>query len=138
MIIFIGLSFLFLFSIVIPFSIDKVSSQSDTLTDSDTIAFYSNPSGYVNKKVEFTGQVKALLHPHIEGVHTFQMYQAGDINRNTLVSYTIDPIYLREGDCVKVIGLTQPPVQYEDFFKGVHTAFAIKAESVTKIDCSES
>ena len=39
--------------------------------------------------------------------NTLQMYQKGDTNRNTIVSYS-SPIQLTKDDCVRVIGISQP------------------------------
>ncbi len=81
-------------------------AQSGILTDSDAITYYSNPSEYINKNVNFTGKILSLLPPS-SGTLGLQMYQAGDTNRNTIVVYAT-PIQLSKDDCVRVTGVTQP------------------------------
>ena len=133
----IGIVFLFIFSTIVLFQIDKAKSQSDNLTDSYATDYYSNPSGYVNKQVEFSGKILSSLPSNSSGANTLQMYQAGDTNRNTVVFHTF-PIQLFKDDCVRITGISQPPIEYETMFGATLTAAAINADSITKIDCSEA
>ena len=65
------------------------------------------------------------------------MYQAGDTDRNTLVNYAA-PLQLFKDDCIRVTGISQPPIEYQNAFGATLSAAAINANSVTKIDCSEA
>ena len=136
-IIYIGILFLFIFSISISFPIDKVSYQSDALTNSDATAYYSNQSGYVNKQVNFTGKILSSFLPNENGTSTLQMYQAGYEDRNTRVTHA-SPIPLLKDACIRVMGITQPPDEYENLFNVTFYEAAINASSVTIIDCSEA
>jgi tetratricopeptide (TPR) repeat protein len=111
-------------------------AQDDTLTDTDGLAYYSNPSSYIDKKVNFTGKVLALLPPS-SGTFGLQMYHAGDTNRNTIVVY-FTPLQFSKDECVRVIGVTKPVTEYQNMFGARLSAAAIEAGSIKKIDCSES
>jgi len=114
----------------------QTNSQDNTLTDSDAMTYYSNPSNYINKNVNFTGKILTLL-PPASGTLGLQMYQAGDTNRNTIVIYAT-PIQLSKDDCVRVTGITQPVTEYQNTFGATLSAAAIEADSINEIDCSES
>ncbi|WP_222424843.1 tetratricopeptide repeat protein [Candidatus Nitrosocosmicus arcticus] len=116
--------------------IPGVLAQTDTLTDSDGLVYYSNPSNYIDKKVNFTGKILTLLPPS-SGTLGLQMYQTGDTSRNTIVVYST-PIQFSKDDCVRVIGETQPVTEYQNMFGARLSAAAIEAESIKKIECSES
>lgn len=119
----------------LPF-LQYVLGQDETLTDSDALMYYSNPAQYVDKKVDFTGKILTLLTP-TSGLHGLQMYQAGDTTRNTIVIYN-GPLQLSQDDCVRVAGVSQPVTEYLNVFGATLAAAAIKADSISEIDCSES
>jgi Flp pilus assembly protein TadD len=128
--------FLITFSLSLVVGIHIVSAQDDTLTDSDSLVYYSNPSAYIDKKVNLTGKILSLLPPS-SGTLGLQMYQAGDTNRNTIVVYST-PMQFSTNECVRVIGVTQPITEYQNIFGARLSAAAIEAESIKKIECSES
>ncbi len=116
--------------------VPSVLAQDDTLTDSDGLVYYLNPSNYIDKKVNFTGKILTLFPPS-SGTLGLQMYQAGDTSRNTIVVYST-PIQFSKDDCVRVTGISQPVTKYENMFGATLSATAINANSIDKIDCSES
>ena len=124
-----------LFSFAIPSIIDEVLAQSSVLTDLDAPTYYSNPNGYVNNKVNFTGKVFTFPPSGASGVYTLQMYQGGETARNTIVLYTT-PIQLSKDDCVNVMGTSQQTTSFTNLFGGTVSAATINADSVKKIDCS--
>ncbi len=127
---------LLVFSLTILTSENKVIAQSNTLTDSDALIYYSNPSNHINKDVNFTGKILKLL-PSASGTLGLQMYQAGDLNRNTIIIYKT-PIQLFKDDCIRVTGISQPVTEYQNMFGATLSAAAISANSIVKIDCAES
>ncbi len=90
----------------------------------------------INKLI-LQGKILTLIPSDERGISTLQMYQAGDTNRNTMVFYT-SPIQLFKDDCVRVTGISQPPVEYQNTFGATLSAAAINADSVNPIDCSEA
>ncbi|TVP40768.1 tetratricopeptide repeat protein [Candidatus Nitrosocosmicus arcticus] len=135
--IFISIGFLIVFLLVSPFlAIPNTLAQSDALTDSHAATYFSNPSSYTDKNVNFTGKILSLFPPS-SGTQGLQMYQAGETNRNTIVIYTT-PIQLSKDDCVRVTGISQPVTEYLNMFGATLSAAAINANSISKIHCSES
>lgn len=127
---------MFTFSLLSVLVIHGASAQTDTLTDADGLVYYSNPSAYIDKKVNFTGKILALLPPS-SGTLGLQMYQAGDTSRNTIVVYS-SPMQFSKDECVRVIGVTTPVTEYQNVFGARLSAAAIEAESINKIECFES
>jgi tetratricopeptide (TPR) repeat protein len=113
----------------------KISAQN-VLTDSDALEYYLNPTGFINKNVNFTGKILNLIPPTADTLG-LQMHQAGDLNRNTLVTYTT-PMQLLKDDCIRVFGISEPLMKYQNVFGVELSAAAIKANSIERIDCSDS
>lgn len=124
------LSFLIAFSLSSILLIPGAFAQDVVLTDSDALVYYSNPSGYIDKKVIFTGKILMLLPPS-SGTFGLQMYQTGDTSRNTIVAYST-PIQFSKDECVRVIGVTQSVTEYQNMFGAILSAAAIEAESIKK------
>ena len=125
-----------LFSVAMLPITEKASAQNDLLTDSEAPRYFSNPNGYANNLVDFTGKVFTFPETGMDGVHALQMYQGGDGDRNTIVFYA-SPIQLSKDDCVRVVGASQQTTNYKNIFGATRTAATINADTVTKIDCSK-
>ena len=132
----VSLGFLIAFSVSSVIILPITLAQDHILTDSDALVYYSNPSNYIDKEVNFTGKILSLL-PAVSETQGLQMYQAGDTNRNTIVIYAT-PIQFSNDDCVRVIGVTQPVTEYQNMFGAHLSAAAINADFIKKIECSES
>lgn len=126
---------LLVISMALPYSIHNTEAQNETITDAEAASYFSNPSGFVNKKVNFTGQILTIPPPDNSGKFLLQMYQGGDDNRNTIVSSS-SPIQLAEKDCVRVIGTSQPIIEYQNAFGAKLTSASISVDLIQKVDCA--
>jgi tetratricopeptide (TPR) repeat protein len=90
----------------------------------------------VNKKVNFTGQILTIPPPDGSGKFLLQMYQGGDDNRNMIVS-SLSPIQFVENECIRVIGISQPIIEYQNAFGAKLTSASIIADSIQKVDCAQ-
>lgn len=122
--------------IVLPFSVSDAVAQNEFITDSEAASYFSNPSSFVNKKVNFTGQILTVPTPDGSGKFMLQMYQGGDDNRNTIVS-SLSPIQFVENECIRVIGTSQSIIEYQNAFGAKLTSASIIADSIQKVDCAQ-
>ncbi|MDN5847099.1 MAG: tetratricopeptide repeat protein [Candidatus Nitrosocosmicus sp.] len=119
------------------YPVNNVEAQNESITDSEALSYFSNPSSFVNKKVNFTGQILTVPQPDGSGKFLLQMYQGGDENRNTMVSSST-PIQFNENECIRVIGISQPIIEYQNAFGAKLTSASILADSIQKVDCAQS
>ncbi|HKG86687.1 MAG TPA: hypothetical protein VKA95_00060, partial [Nitrososphaeraceae archaeon] len=56
----------------------------------------------------------------------FQMFQAGDNNRNTIVTYdSSTPAILNEDDCVRAIGNNRGSIEFSNMFGATITGVVV-------------
>jgi hypothetical protein len=119
-----------------PNLLDSLPGRQSTsiITDTNATELYSNPDLFFSSKVDLTGRIFSLPPSVGTGMKTFQMFQAGDNNRNTIVTYdSSTPTIMNEDDCVRVIGNNAGSIDFSNMFGGIVTGVVIRADSVEKV-----
>jgi hypothetical protein len=115
-----------------------VGGQSITvITDTNATELYSNPDLLFNSKVDITGQIFNFPPSGVTGTRALQMYQAGNNDRNTIVTYSISsPPQLSEDDSVRVVGNNGGSIEFSNMFGATIEGVLVNADLVEKVDCA--
>ena len=84
--------------------------------------------------MDLTGQIFNFPPNGVTGTKALQIYQAGNSDRNTIVTYSSNTsVILNEEDCVRVIGNNRGSIEFSNMFGGTVVSVLIDADSVEKV-----
>ena len=116
----------------VPATVSPVPKPKSDFTNSNFVALFSKPNGYLGATVDLSGKVS-----NFPEVGLLQMYVGGAVTNDAVVHYNDSFVFVQD-DCVKVTGIVEEEFEGINAFSATRIVPSISAKTIDKIDCTQA